>query len=427
MKASRILITLLMAVAVAALGCKPKGTTGGDTASPAEEMTTTGIDTEAKVVKIGALNDESGPAATIGKPYALGKRILAEQVNAGGSGILPDGWKIELVERDHGYNSQKSVTAYNEIKDQVAFIWTSFGTPNTLPLQAYLERDKMVAFPASLSSEMAKHHYTPPTGPSYEIEAMRAMDWVVEQAGDASKVKAGIIYQQDDYGQDGLRGWVEAAEHHGVEIVAQQAITPGQPDMTAPVNALKEKGATHILLTTLPSATGPILGTAAKLKYMPTWIGNTPSWIDGFFSPKVIPSAVFTNFYWVQGLPYWGEDVPGMADFITAYETYGKDKHHPDFYIMVSYLQGRTALEAFNATLDGTPSRESFYKSLTSLKGYDAGGMIQPIDLTAFPYEAGTKTRILKPDFENMTWKVVSDYAEAQAHGTETTASADEH
>ena len=43
-----------------------------------------GVDSEAKVIRIGMLNEESGPAAAIGRPFAVGKRLLALHVNAGG-------------------------------------------------------------------------------------------------------------------------------------------------------------------------------------------------------------------------------------------------------------------------------------------------------------------------------------------------------
>ncbi len=116
-------------------------------ASATDLKTDKGVDVEKKVIKIGALNDESGPAAAIGKPFAIGKRLVAKVAGE----MLPKGWSVELVERDHGYNPQKSVQAYNELKDEVLFIATSFGTPNTLPLRPMLARDKMMAFPASLT------------------------------------------------------------------------------------------------------------------------------------------------------------------------------------------------------------------------------------------------------------------------------------
>lgn len=382
-------------------------------AKPAGPKSDKGVDLIRKILFVGALNDESGPGAGIGKPYALGKRILAARVNAGGSGLLPEGWKVQLRERDHGYNPQQAVQHYTALREDILFVATSFGTPNTLPLRELLERDGAVAFPASLSSQMAEHVHTPPLGPSYAVEAMRAMDFAVERAGGAAKVKAGIVYQQDDYGKDGLQGWQQAAKVHGVEIVAETTIAPGQKDFTAVITSLKEKGANWVLLSTLPSATGPILGTAAQLQYLPTWVGNTPAWIDAFFNEKVLPPAVLTNFFWVTGLPYWGEDVPGMNEFVAAFEANKPEGAAPDFYVLASYIQGLVELEAFQRALAaGDVSREGYLKAVRSIDRFDAGGLIQPVDLSRSPYVTSTRTRVLKPVLARRTWEQVSPYAD---------------
>lgn len=376
-----------------------------------------GVDAANKVIRIGALNDESGPAALLGKPFAAGKRILAAEVNAGGTGILPEGWTVQLVEKDHGYNPGKSEAAYKEIKDQVLFLGTSFGTPNTLPLRPYLQQDNMVAFPASLSSAMASFEHTPPAGASYTFEAMRAMDWIVEGAGGADKVKVGIVYDQTDYGKDGHAGLMAAVKHYGTAIAVEQTIAPGQKDFTAVVGALKKAGATHVLLTVLASSTGPILGTAAKMGFMPTWVGQTPSWIDPFFAHPQLPAQIFTKFVWLSGMPFWGEPVPGMDKFLAAYETHGKPLGaRPDFYTMMSYIQGRLALEAANQALAlGPLNPDTYMTALRNIDGWNAGGMIQPVSMRTFPYQTATTVRILKPDFEKKSWTVVADYAEAKS------------
>jgi ABC-type branched-subunit amino acid transport system substrate-binding protein len=392
---------------------------GEEPASPASPgaaapglKTDKGVDLKKKVIRIGALNDESGPAAVIGKPYAAGKRLLAAQINAGGSGLLPDGWTVKLIERDHGYNPQKSTQAFKEISDKVLFIGTSFGTPNTLPLRPLLEAGNVVAFPASLSSAMAKHKHTPPLGPSYIVEAKRAMDWVVATSADKSTIKAGIVYQKDDYGKDGHAGWMAAAKAHGVTVVAEQTVAPGQKDFTAVITGLKDAGADVVMLTTLPSATGPILGTAAQLGYTPKWVANTPAWIDMFFKPKVIPSAVFANYYQMNGMPFWGEKVPGMDDFLAAWEAHGGELGSPDFYILLSYIQGLVQIEAAKkAIAAGDITRAGYFRQLRTIDNWTAGGMIQPLSLTAFPYEVGTRARVLKPNFETKTWTVAAGYA----------------
>lgn len=399
----RFAFSLLVAIVTLLTGCEVE-----DDAASAP-----GVDLDARVVRVGALNDESGPAASIGRPFAEGVRLAVQEANSGEQGLVPDGWRVELVERDHGYNPQRAVQSYNEIRDRVLFFAVSFGTPNTLPLQPMLERDNVVAFPASLSSQMAQHRYTPPVAPSYFVEAQRAMDWAVEQAGGADQVRPGIVYQQDDYGQDGLEGWRLAAEHYGISIVSEQAVAPGQTDMTAVISRLRADGANYVLLTTLPSTTGPVLGTAAQLGYSPIWIGQTPAWIDGFFDPEVIPPAVFSNFYWVMGSPYWGEDVPGMDAFLAAHSRYAGEDARGDFWKVFSYVQTKVGLEAFSRAVEaGNPTRQGFLEALQSIEGWDAGGMIQPATFSTFPYVTGTRTRILRPRMAERSWEVVAPYAE---------------
>lgn len=374
-----------------------------------------GVDLANKVLTVGMLNDESGPVAAIGRPFAVGKRMLVEQVNAGQMALLPKGWTVKLVERDHGYNPQRSVQLFNEIRDQILFLGTSFGTPNTLPLRPLLARNEIVAFPASLSSKMAEFEYTPPLGPSYVLEAMRSMDFAVDKIGKAT-LKAGIIYQQDDYGQDGHEGWKAAAKHHGVPIVAEETYAPGQADYTAAVAAMKKAGANAVFLAAVPSATGPILGTAAQLDYWPLWIGNSPAWIDRFMDPAVLPPEVLGRFHYASGLPFWGEDIPLMTDFLAAYEAYGKDKAKPDNYILASYASGMIQLEVAKRMIEsGQISRAGYLHALKTLKNYDADGSFpEPLDFSALPYRTGSKTRILKPDPANNTWIVAADYASPQ-------------
>ncbi len=373
-----------------------------------------GVNAETKTITVGALNDESGPAAAIGKPFALGKRVLVKQINAGEGGLLPAGWKVELVEKDHGYNPQKSVQAYKQIQESVLFVGTSFGTPATLPLRKDLKRDQVMAFPASLSSKMAEHQYTPPLGASYTLEARRAMDFAVEKMGGADKIKAGIVYNQDDYGKDGLDGWEAQAKLHGVELVGKHAATPGQKDFTAAIGALKEKGANVVLLTVLPSATGPVLGTAAKMQFGPMWIGNTPTWLDLFFSPKVIPPVLFGNYYWVTGMPYWGEKVPGMDAFLAAFKAHAGEGARPDFYTLLSYIQGLFQVEAAKRAIEaGDISRAGYAKAVSTMKAFSAMGVT--IDLSVTPYVTSTKTRVLKPLMDKGTWEEVAASADPKS------------
>ena len=408
----RAALVVAMTTTVACRDDKPTEDAKPDASPAAPEIKTDkGVDLEKKVIKLGALNDESGPAVVIGKPYAAGKRILAAQVNAGGSGLLPEGWTIELVEKDHGYNPAKSVQAYEDIKEDVLMIVTSFGTPPTLPLVPKLQQDGLVAMPASLSSKMAENELTPPIAPAYFFEAMRALDWAVADAGGKENVKIGIVYQNDDYGQDGIYGLETAAEKLGIPVVSKQTVTATQTDVAASVKALQDAGANYVLLTVLPSKTGPILGTAAQLKYMPKWIGNTPAWADLFFDHEKLPKELFGNFVIATGAPYWGEESDGMKAFLDAFQKHGGDAKQ-DWYVLLSYLQGRAALEAIKRAIDAKDvTRAGVLAQLHTMTDYTADGLVPALDWSKAPYVVSTKTRIVKPDFEKKSFSVVADWA----------------
>ena len=397
--------------AVVALTVAACGDAVEDDVDPDDIATDVGVDLDEQVVRIGALNDESGPAAQIGEPFAIGKRMLVEQINAGEIDVLPEGWTVELVERDHGYNPQESVQAFQEIADDVLYFATSFGTPPTMPLVEDATGRNITIFPASLESGLAENEVTPPIGSPYKVEAHQAVDWAVEDGGD--ELSLGIIYQGDDYGQDGLDGVNEAAEHHGIDVAAAVEIAPGETDVTGPVTQLAEAGATHVVLTTLPSATGPILGTAAQLDYFPVWLGNTPAWIDQFFNEEVLPAATYQNFRWVTGLTLWGDDVAGMEDFLAAYEQFGEELHPPDFYLIASYAQGLMGLEAFDRALEnGDATRDGYHEALRSIDDYDARGLFpEAVDLDTFPYETQTDTRVLAPGESLEDWETIRDFS----------------
>ena len=384
-----------------------------------QPRTAPGIDAGAKVVSMGALNDESGPVSAIGKPWAVGKRILARHVNDGGTGLMPEGWTVALVERDHGYDAQRAAQQLDEIRNEVLFLGHAFGTPHTLALRKALERHGIVAYPASLSSRMADFTWTPPLGPSYRLEAMRALDWVADTGGGAKKVRAGLVYQLDDYGNDARAGWVEAARLQGVTLATEQGYAAGQAELAPLVRELQQAGATHVLLATVPSATGPILAAAAQLGYAPVWIGSSPSWSDRFFDATVIPSAVFERYHWMTPFAVWGEDVPFMKGFLAAYDKYGRDAFAPDMNILWSYGQGMLALEVASRMIAaGDLSRAGYLKALQALDRYDVQGAVpEPLDFSRLPYVAGTRTRVMKPDFGRRGWKVVAPYARPRALG----------
>src|SRR5689334_18734664 len=91
-----------------------------------------------KTIKLGALIDLSGPFAATGKDFAAGMKLAAEDLNKDG-GICDR--NVELVIKDHGYDVQKGVLAYDDAKRSVAMFSSIFGSAITAALKDKIKTD----------------------------------------------------------------------------------------------------------------------------------------------------------------------------------------------------------------------------------------------------------------------------------------------
>src|SRR5438067_8121316 len=217
-----------------------------------------GVDVTNKTITLGILSPYSGPVADpIGKPLARGVKVFFDSVNASG-GI--DGYKVKFLEEDTQYNPQLEVQLYNQIHTKVAMIADSLGTPTTFAIKDLAAADHMMVSAATLSSALARQKYLILVGTPYRLQTENAFDYVVNKLG-VKNPATGIIYQNDEYGQDGLTGYKEAVSAYGLKDVGQATYATTDTDFTAQVLQMKRGGAKYVFLTTLPSVTAKIIAT----------------------------------------------------------------------------------------------------------------------------------------------------------------------
>ncbi len=353
-----------------------------------------GVDVAAKRIRVGALNDESGPAKAIGQPLAVGKRVLVARVNGGGTGWLPDGWTVELIERDHGYSPEEARRALAEIEDEVLFVATSLGTEQTLALNDRLAAADLVAFPASLATALHGNALTPPLGASYEAEARRAVDFhVVEADGRATRIA--VVHRPDAFGSDVVRGVTEATRSYGL---GEPLVLPSRGPEDAPAIAARLTGedVTHVVLGTLPPLTLALLRDAVARGSAIVWVGTSPAWSDAFAR---LPEAteLLARYHQTSSLPWWGEELPGMDEFEAAFAAHGGGAS-PDAYVLAAYATGIVQLEAAREAIEaGDVTRAGYRRALGRMHEVDAGGMLIGFDLSRLPGPVTDRVRILKP------------------------------
>jgi ABC-type branched-subunit amino acid transport system substrate-binding protein len=376
------------AVAVASLTLAACGTGDAEESSGSAVTgsikTGPGVDAGSKTIRVGDLNALSGPAAALGKPVVAGHQAYFDALNARG-GI--DGWKIDLAVEDTGYQPQQHVQAFNQLRSDIAIL-NSFGSPTTKAIQPQFQREKLVTVPASFDSIWGTDPTVAPVGTPYSIDVANALDYVTE--GGAKKLSVGIIYQNDEYGADGLRGFDAAKEALGFTDAGRQSYKPGDTDFTAQVQKLKAAGAEVVVLTALPTATGPIVGTAATLGFTPQWVLQGPSYVEQLITedgtPKGKPTpvaaalkgAIVTSF----SAPWGDEQAPGMEQLLTDQKQYAPDQG-PSIYFALAYSQGMVVEQILRKAIEsGDLSREGILAAKENLGEVDLGGITPAVTYT---------------------------------------------
>jgi ABC-type branched-subunit amino acid transport system substrate-binding protein len=177
-------------------------------------------------VKIGNTNPYSGPASsygTIGKAIAAYFKMLNDE-----GGV--NGRKINFVSLDDGYSPPKTVEMVRQLveQEQVLFLFQTLGTPTNTAIWKYMNDQHVphlfVATGATKWGDPKGHPWTMGWQPTYQAEAHIYAEYILKHLPNA---KIGVLYQNDDYGKDYLKGFKDGLGPAGQKmIVSEQTYGP---------------------------------------------------------------------------------------------------------------------------------------------------------------------------------------------------------
>jgi len=347
------------ALALVGAGCgqdEDEGGGGGGDSAAVERVP--GFD--GKTIKLGVLTPLTGPVAVIGEPLTAGNEVFVESVNQRGG--VAGKYKIELEQADTQYEPDRTVQQYNRLKRDVVAFTQVLGTAPTLAVLPQLKRDKALASPASLDAFWVREENLLPVGGPYQIQAINALDYYVNQADGKGKRICSII-QDDAYGEAGQAGVDFAAEKLGFEVTETQRFRVGTKDVSGQVSRLRSAKCDAVFLVATPTDAGTIWGTAAQLKYAPRWIAQSPAWIDELGKSPLAPYLEKTTWVAAEGTEWGDTKVPGMAEMVKNVEEL-RPKQEPDYYFAFGYNQARAMVAVLEeAVKAGDLSKEGILQA----------------------------------------------------------------
>lgn len=337
MKMKKLLSVALVATMTAAMVAGCGNAAGGSAASGSGDT-----------FKLGGIGPLTGGAAIYGNNAMNGAKIAVDEINAAG-GI--NGYQIEFKAEDDTHDAEKSINAYNTLKD-----WgmqALVGTVTTTPCIAVADMtaaDGMLQITPSASStdviindNVFQVCFTDPNQgiASAQYIAMNNM-----------ATKAAIIYDSSDVYSSGIEAtFVAEAANQGIEIVATEAFTAdSKTDFSTQLQKAQSAGAELVFLPIYYQEASIILKQANDMEYAPIFFGVDG--MDGILSVENFDTTLAEDVILLTPFAADAQDEKTQK-FVSTYESlYGETPNQfaADGYDVVYSI--KAAFEAVGATPD---------------------------------------------------------------------------
>ena len=340
---SMLLASTMVASLFAGCGNTSSNTEGSAPAADSGEL----------VWKIGGIGPMTGAAAQYGTAVMNAAQIAVDEINAAG-GI--NGYQIAFNAQDDEHDAQKSVNAYNTLKDWGAQML--LGTVTTAPciaVSAEANNDRMFMLTPSASSPDV--NVTNGYDNVYQVcfsdpnQGTASADYIFENK---LATKVGIIYNSSDaYSSGIMQTFVAKATELGLDYADPEAFTDdSKTDFTTQLTKLQSAGCDLVFLPTYYQENSVILGQASTMGYAPTFFGVDG--MDGILSVEGFDTSLAEGVYLLT--PFAADATDDLTkNFVTKYvEKFGETPNQfaADAYDGIYIF--KEALEAAGMTPDAS-------------------------------------------------------------------------
>lgn len=368
-------------------------------------------DTEIKIGQTWALSGPLSSESYQTKIHAAYFRAINDK-----GGIR--GRKISLTTLDDGYSPPRTLEQTRKLVEQdgVLFIAMPFGTPTNAATQRYLNSAKIPQiFVMSGASRFFDSKTSPwSTGamPAFESEGMIYGRYIMQAAADknsglAGEAKVGILYQNDDFGRDYVKG-VKAAllSKSKVSIVHEVSYEPGDPTLDSQLIALKASGANVFLNITAGRAASLSIRRADELGWKPLQILNSPwATIETVLKPVGVEHStgiVSVRYMKEPSDAAWTAD-PAMREYLDFMQKYVPDIDPKSRSAALAYLAaGLTARVLEQAGDDLT--RANIMKQATSLTNVTSPVLLSGVSISISETKRNPINRFEVVRFDGQKW-----------------------
>ena len=358
-----------------------------------------------KEILLGHINPYSGPASAYG---TIGRSIAAyfKKVNEEG-GV--NGRQLNMISYDDSYSPPKTVEMARKLveQDQVLLVFNPLGTPSNTAIQKYMQGRKVpqlfVATGATKWNDPKNNPWTMGWQPNYQTEGAIYAKHILQTRPNA---KIAVLYQNDDYGKDYLKGFKDGLGSRAGMIVKEASYEVAEPTVDSQIVQLQSSGADVFFNITTPKFAAQAIRKAYDIGWKPVhYLNNVSASVGSVLTPAGLDKSVglMTTQYGKDPTdPAWKDD-PGMKKWAEFMKKYYPDGSLIDSLNVYGYGVSQTLAQVLKQAGDNL-TRENVMKQAANLKDFTTDTALPGIKINTAPNDYAPIESVQLARFDGKTW-----------------------
>jgi len=357
-------------------------------------------------IKSGQTMPYSGPASAYGTIGKVEAAYFAKINEEGGI----NGRKINLISLDDGYSPPRTVEQIRKLveEEEVLFTFQTLGTPPNTAIHKYMNAKKVpqlfVATGATKWGDPEHFPWTMGWQPTYQHESHIYAKYLLKNKPNA---KVGVLYQNDDYGKDYLKGFKDGLGDKAASmIVAEVSYEVTDPSVDTQIVTLQASGADTFFNITTPKFAAQAIRKSYDIGWRPLHLLNVVSnSVSAVLQPAGLEKSVgliSINYGKDPTDPAWRDD-KGVKDYFAFMKKHYPDGNPIDANNAFGYSVSQTLVQVLKQCGDDL-TRENVMRQAANLKDVELPMLLPGIKLNTsatdfYPIEQAQLVR-----FDGKTW-----------------------
>ena len=291
-------------------------------------------------------------------------------------------------------------------------VFNPLGTPSNTAIQKYLNAKKIpqlfVATGATKWNEPKDFPWTMGWQPSYQSEARIYAKYILKEKPDA---KIAIMFQNDDFGKDYLKGLKDGLGAKASMIVAEESYETAEPTIDNHIVKLKATGANVFINITTPKFAAQAIKKIAEIDWKVTHIvSNVSASVGGVIKPAGFENSqgILSAAYAKDGADSQWDSDPGMKKFYAFLEKYYPEANKLDGSVVYGYGVAQTLVKVIEMCGDNL-TRENVMKQAASLKDFTPDTLLPGVKISTSPSDFAPISQLQMQRFKGEKWELFGD------------------